>query len=127
MPNQYLPLVPEELIRPRLEVLWRMEGGMSDIVMCEELQKVFDMSNLSSFKRMRKHMGFLSTRQQRHTVETIAEPMEELREHFPKAGFFELKKHLRIDHNLLFLSADFNKSGKVALWAKYWVSQAVYT
>ncbi|KAK0457078.1 uncharacterized protein EV420DRAFT_1480952 [Desarmillaria tabescens] len=80
MPNQYLPLVPEELIRPRLEVLWRMEGGMSDIVMCEELQKVFDTSNLSSFKRMRKRMGFLSTRQQRHTIETIAEPMEELRE-----------------------------------------------
>ncbi|SJK98939.1 uncharacterized protein ARMOST_02217 [Armillaria ostoyae] len=102
MPNQHLPL--EELIRPRLEELWRMEGGITDIVLCDELQKVFDTSKytlgLSSFKRMRKRMGFLSTRQQGHTVETITEPIEELREHFPKAGYFELKKHLRIDHKL---------------------------
>ncbi|PBK62409.1 hypothetical protein ARMSODRAFT_895602, partial [Armillaria solidipes] len=56
--------------------------------------------SLSSFKRMRKRMGFLSTRQQGHTVETITEPIEELRERFPKAGYFELKKHLRIDHKL---------------------------
>ncbi len=60
MPNQHLPLgkfqlsrflcrlkqkvVPEELIRPRLEELWKMEGGITDIVLCDELQKVFDTS-----------------------------------------------------------------------------------
>ncbi|PBL04534.1 hypothetical protein ARMGADRAFT_1022931 [Armillaria gallica] len=97
-------VVPEELIRPRLEELWRMEGGITDIVLCDELQKVFDTLKytlgLSSFKRMRKHIGFLSTRQQDHMVETITESIEELREHFPKAGYFELKKHLQIDHKL---------------------------
>ncbi len=45
-------------------------------------------------------MGFFEYRQQDHTVETITEPIEELRERFPKAGYFELKKHLRIDHKL---------------------------
>ncbi|KAK0217450.1 hypothetical protein EDD85DRAFT_797931 [Armillaria nabsnona] len=104
MPNQHLLLVPEELIRPRLEELWRMEGGITDIVLCDKLQKVFDTSKytlgLSSFKRMRKCMGFLSTRQQDHMVETITEPIEELRECFPKAGYFELKKHLQINHKL---------------------------
>ncbi|PBK86231.1 hypothetical protein ARMGADRAFT_1035685 [Armillaria gallica] len=49
MPNQHLPLVPEELIRPRLEKLWRMEGGITDTVLCDELQKYF--TSLSSFKR----------------------------------------------------------------------------
>ncbi len=97
-----------------------MEGGITDIVLCDELQKAFNTSkytlgqvqlsknfilfmffpSLSSFKRMRKCMGFFSTRQQDHMVETITEPIKELKERFPMAGYFELKKHLRIDHKL---------------------------
>ncbi|KAK0438491.1 uncharacterized protein EV420DRAFT_1486665 [Desarmillaria tabescens] len=104
MPNQHLPLVPDEIILPRLKELWLMEGNVNDTVLCEELQKVFNTSKytlgLSSFKRMRKRLGFLSTRQQKHTVETVSEHLDEMREQFPKAGYFEMKKHLRINHNV---------------------------
>ncbi|PBK59871.1 hypothetical protein ARMSODRAFT_838570, partial [Armillaria solidipes] len=55
---------------------------------------------LSSFKRMRKRLGFLSTWQQKHTVHSISEGMEDLRTRFPKAGYFKMKKGLRVDHNI---------------------------
>ncbi|PBK84317.1 hypothetical protein ARMGADRAFT_1088556 [Armillaria gallica] len=102
MPNQHLPLVPAELILPRLKELWAYEGNMTDVVICEELNKVFDQSKytLSSFKRMRKRLGFLSTRQQNHTVDSISQGMEDLRTRFPKAGYFKMKKGLRVDHNI---------------------------
>lgn len=49
---------------------------------------------------MRKRLGFLSTRQQKHTVDSISQGMEDLRTRFPKAGYFEMKKGLRVDHNI---------------------------
>ncbi len=36
--------VPAELILPRLKELWAYEGNMTDAVICEELNKVFDQS-----------------------------------------------------------------------------------
>ncbi|PBK91184.1 hypothetical protein ARMGADRAFT_1046779 [Armillaria gallica] len=58
------------------------------------------LPQLIQFQKDEEMHGVLSTRQQDHMVKTITEPIKELREHFPKAGYFELKKHLRIDHKL---------------------------
>ncbi|KAK0467689.1 uncharacterized protein EV420DRAFT_1616585 [Desarmillaria tabescens] len=65
---------------------------------------------------MRKRLGFLSTWQQKHTVETVSEHLDEMREQFPKAGYFEMKKHLRIDHNVRVSRKVFYCAGVNDLW-----------
>ncbi|KAK0474616.1 hypothetical protein IW261DRAFT_1341519 [Armillaria novae-zelandiae] len=93
---------------------------MTDEIICQELQKVFNTKkytlrhvffphlyifvsdqfpSLTTFKRMRKQLGFLNTRQQKHTIETISEDLIALHVQFPKPGYFELRKNLSREKN----------------------------
>ncbi|KAK0473927.1 hypothetical protein IW261DRAFT_1552874 [Armillaria novae-zelandiae] len=76
---------------------------MTDEIICQELQKVLDTKkytlSLMPFKRMRKRLGFLNTRQQKHTIEMISEDLTALHVRFPKASYFELRKNLSREKN----------------------------
>ncbi|KAF6745208.1 hypothetical protein DFP72DRAFT_824746, partial [Ephemerocybe angulata] len=48
----------------------------------------------TKLREIRKSLGLLGTRQQGHTIDTVAEDLKDLRELFPKAGFREMKSQI---------------------------------
>ena len=64
----------------------------------------YDLSNyhpsVSSLKRRRKEWGLLSTRQQKHTLESIAGPLAEIRKRYPNRGRESMKKALLIEYKM---------------------------
>ena len=55
---------------------------------------------VKSVKRMRKKWGLTSTRQQKHTIETIAEDVAEIKQNFPNSGADAIKKTLMSEKNI---------------------------
>jgi hypothetical protein len=59
------------------------------------LEASFNMlRSTKSIKRYRKDLGLLSTRQQKHTSDSIAEAVAKIREMFPSRGRETIRKEL---------------------------------
>jgi len=58
------------------------------------------LSRLTKFVQIRIGMGLLRTRQQGHTIESIREPMIDLRQIYPKAGIREVISLLFHEKNM---------------------------
>ena len=56
--------------------------------------------SVSSLKRRRKEWGLLSTRQQKHTLDSIASPAAEICKRFPNRGQDGMKKALLIEYKM---------------------------
>lgn len=56
--------------------------------------------SVSSLKRRRKEWGLFSTRQQKHTSESISGPVAEIRKRFPNRGQEGIKKALLIEYKM---------------------------
>ena len=56
--------------------------------------------SVSSLKRRRKEWGLFSTRQQKHTSESISGPVTEIRKRFPNRGQEGIKKALLIEYKM---------------------------
>jgi hypothetical protein len=50
--------------------------------------------------RRRKEWGFESTRQQKHTVETIATYVDDIKKRFPNRGAETIRKALLLDNKI---------------------------
>lgn len=102
MPNQYKPLPPEIDLKPIIELYYHM--GLSDINIARRSIDHFDKDTyglgVKSVKRMRKKWGLTSTRQQKHTIETIAEDVAEIKRNFPNSGADAIKKTLMSEKNI---------------------------
>jgi hypothetical protein len=51
-----------------------------------------------TFRRLRKKWGLKSTRQQKHTMESIYDKVHDIRERFPFRGAESIRKNLRELH-----------------------------
>ncbi|KAH9947774.1 hypothetical protein B0H21DRAFT_310604 [Amylocystis lapponica] len=97
MPNQYKPL---EQVRPLIERYW--QEGLNDHEIVKRVREHFDTTtytlSIASLKRMRKAWGLKSTRQQKHTVASIAPAVEQIRARAPKMGARQMVVRLREDY-----------------------------
>ncbi|KAI0089513.1 hypothetical protein BDY19DRAFT_864419, partial [Irpex rosettiformis] len=78
--------------------------GLPDTRIVELLQAHFDTSvyglSLSTFRRMRRTWGFLTTRKQKHTPESIAENVAKVKQRFPNMGARSMVVTLRQDYGI---------------------------
>jgi len=85
-----------------MEEYYRM--GISDVEMTELLKQHYDTNqyNLSvkTLRRLRKKWNMLSTRQQKHTENSIYEHVYEIRKRFPMRGSEGIRKTLRLEHGV---------------------------
>lgn len=64
------------------------------------ISHVPSISSVFTVRRRRKEWGLESTRRQKHTVETIAAPVIEIKKRFPNRGADSIKKALLIESNI---------------------------
>ncbi|CAK5277789.1 unnamed protein product [Mycena citricolor] len=102
--NQYKPAPSDESLRPHIEKYWRQ--NMSDIQMLALLKK--HHINLAeyglgirTFRKIRERLGFVRTRKQGHTVESIRPHIIKLRVTYPKAGGREMVNLLKFEERIL--------------------------
>ncbi|KAJ7630220.1 hypothetical protein FB45DRAFT_1150186 [Roridomyces roridus] len=98
MPNQHNPLPPEDDIREPLREYYDL--GLNDKEIAEHLKSHYDTraygcSITSSVKRFRKKWGLKSTRQQKHTPETILQYVLDIKSKYPHRGTLAVRKNLR--------------------------------
>ncbi|KAF8200101.1 hypothetical protein BJ912DRAFT_873378 [Pholiota molesta] len=102
MPNQHKPLPPEHQIRPFVEFYYHL--GLNDKKIESHMRDHYNNEqyglSTSSIKRLRRKWGLKSTRQQRHTIESIASAINEIRQKFPSRGAETIRKELRVSHNI---------------------------
>jgi hypothetical protein len=58
------------------------------------------LSSVISVRRLRKKWDLLSTRQQKHTMESIYDQVRVIREQFPLRGAEAIRKSLRVTHGV---------------------------
>jgi hypothetical protein len=58
------------------------------------------ITSVFTVRKLRKQWNILSTRQQKHTPESIYDNVHEIRNHFPTRGAEGIRKTLRIDHGI---------------------------
>ncbi|PPR06945.1 hypothetical protein CVT26_004134 [Gymnopilus dilepis] len=95
--NQYLPNPPIEEIEPIIRELFQMQLNDKQIL-DRLLEEHIDRSKyglgLTKFRAIKKEIGLLGTRSQKHTLESINQPIKDLRKRFPKAGVQDMKMNL---------------------------------
>ncbi|KAL0949185.1 hypothetical protein HGRIS_009263 [Hohenbuehelia grisea] len=102
-PNQHKPCPPksEELIRA---FKYYFALGTPDTQLVCLLKKHYDVArfglSLKSIKRWRKELGLLSTRQQRHDINSISAAVDAIRAAFPSRGANTITKQLRLKHGI---------------------------
>jgi len=118
--SQVLTLVPLEDIREALEAYFHL--GFNEKQLEEHLKDHYDtevyglgyvscfmllwkpcstmLHSMKSIKRYRKDLGLLSTRQQKHTSESIASAVAEIREMFPSRGRETIRKELSMRYGI---------------------------
>jgi hypothetical protein len=57
-----------------------------------------NIASVFTVRKLRKQWNILSTRQQKHTPESIYDDVHEIRKHFPTRGAEGIRKTLRIDY-----------------------------
>ena len=58
------------------------------------------ISSVYTVRKLRKQWNILSTRQQKHTQESIYDNIIEIRKRFPTRGAENIRKTLRIDYGM---------------------------
>lgn len=115
--NTTFLLAPDEVIEAPLRKYYAL--GISDVEVTTLLQGHYDTEKyglrfvlthcLSLFstcisvvtvRRLRKKWNILSTRQQKHTVESIYEEVYNMRKRFPLRGVEGIRKALRKEHGI---------------------------
>ncbi|TEB37828.1 hypothetical protein FA13DRAFT_1785715 [Coprinellus micaceus] len=91
------PLPPRSFLDPL--IIFYYDSGKSDkesldLIVRYHLDTTTYGLGYSSFRKIRRSMDLLGTRQQAHTLESIQDQMQELRVLFPNAGMLEMKSHL---------------------------------
>ena len=56
--------------------------------------------SVASIKKLRRKWGLKSTRQQGHTLESIAEAIQNIHEQYPTRGGEMIRKQLRVELNI---------------------------
>ncbi|EJD47604.1 hypothetical protein AURDEDRAFT_123493 [Auricularia subglabra TFB-10046 SS5] len=124
-PNQYKPAPPDETILPIVTKYFNLRCKDEEIL--EYVQEAIDAQRysfgLKSLKRFRARRGLLSTRQQKHTAETVAPFVAPIRTKFPTAGSREIIEILNREHGIRvsrhILNAYFKAVEPVAVAARY--------
>ncbi|KZT10115.1 uncharacterized protein LAESUDRAFT_810391 [Laetiporus sulphureus 93-53] len=94
--NQHKPCPPADELKPVLTFFYNL--GLNDGQIAHCCIKHFDVElyglSISSVKRFRKQWGLLSTRQQGHTMESIAQYVDAIKAKFPHRGADSIRKSL---------------------------------
>ncbi|CAK5278055.1 unnamed protein product [Mycena citricolor] len=103
MPNQYKPVPNAEDLRPFIEKYWKQ--NKKDVEIVELLKKYhIDLNKygleVQTFRKIREKLGFIRTRRQGHTVDTIGVFIVKLRPIYPKAGGREMVSLLLHEENV---------------------------
>ncbi|EJD33870.1 hypothetical protein AURDEDRAFT_76626 [Auricularia subglabra TFB-10046 SS5] len=101
-PNQYKPLPPEDQVLPIIKKYFDLRRSDVDIlryVHAEIDLEVYGMS-IKSLRRLKQKHGLVSTRQQAHTIESIAPYVSEVRTRLPAIGAGDMVSALWHDHGI---------------------------
>jgi len=100
--NQHKPRPPDEDIQEHLRCYYEL--GLTDIKVTEALKQHYDTDtyglSVYTVRRLRKQWNILSTRQQKHTQESIYDEVIQIRKRFPTRGAESIRKTLRIDYGM---------------------------
>lgn len=100
MPNQYKPLPPDDVLRPWVEYYWQL--GLNDNNVVDNVRDHIDAEihgfSVASLKRKRREWGLHSTRQQKHSIESINAAIQDIRSRFPSMGARSIVNVLRQDY-----------------------------
>ncbi|KAF7424812.1 hypothetical protein PC9H_010123 [Pleurotus ostreatus] len=102
MPNQYKPIPPIDEIQEYITYFYRCR--LNDKEIAKEMKDHYDQDkyglSVASVKRVRKSLGLLSTRQQKHSLDSINRQIEEIRARFPTRGIENIRKSLHTDYGM---------------------------
>ncbi|KAF8876610.1 hypothetical protein CPB84DRAFT_412719 [Gymnopilus junonius] len=105
--NQHKPAPPEAIIQPWVELYHSI--GTPDVEIVELLKEHYDTQRYymgtqytsgKTLQRRRKEWGLKSTRQQKHTAESIAPVVAEIRQRFPNKGAEGIRKTLMLEYKM---------------------------
>ncbi|KAI9447090.1 hypothetical protein BJY52DRAFT_1206604 [Lactarius psammicola] len=100
--NQHLPCPPNDQLQPVLTLYFQL--GMNDKDITSSVMDHFDPAcyGLSVFtvRRRRKQWGLESTRQQKHTVQSIATLVDEVKKCFPNRGSETIRMALLMENKV---------------------------
>ncbi|KAL4269040.1 hypothetical protein AB1N83_001842 [Pleurotus pulmonarius] len=100
--NQHKPIPSEDDLWPIVKYYWSL--GFNDKDIAQHSIDHFDQSEYglsdTSVKRLRKRWGLKGTRQQKHTFETLAPFIQEIRARFPSMGARSMVSALRLDYGV---------------------------
>jgi hypothetical protein len=113
-------IAPDEDIQEHLRCYYEL--GLTDIKVTEALKQHYDTDtyglrlvsyffypqfflvliiiSVYTVRRLRKQWNILSTRQQKHTQESIYDQVIQIRKRFPTRGAESIRKTLRIDYGM---------------------------
>jgi len=98
--NQHKPRPPDDIIKEALTMYFNL--GLSDKDITNQLKDHYDPEvfglSVITVRRLRKQYGLKSTRQQKHTLESVYEKVRDIRERFPMRGVRAIRQNLRILH-----------------------------
>ncbi|KAF8256598.1 hypothetical protein EI94DRAFT_1710840 [Lactarius quietus] len=101
-PNQHLPFPPNDLLRPVLSTYFHL--GMNDKEIASSVMDHFDPAHYGlsviTVCRRWKEWGLESTRQQKHTLQSIVTHVNEVKKHFPNRGAETIRKALLIESKI---------------------------
>ncbi|KAJ2911955.1 hypothetical protein MD484_g8459, partial [Candolleomyces efflorescens] len=96
--NQHKPNPPAEELEPWITRYYQ-QGKSDKEILAQLLKYHIDTEEyglgIVNFRKMRTSLGLLGTKQQGHSVESIAEDMQSLRQLFPNAGIRDMKTLLQ--------------------------------
>ncbi|KAJ7769107.1 hypothetical protein DFH07DRAFT_866763 [Mycena maculata] len=102
MPNQHKPLPPVADMEQPLRTYFDL--SLSDKEIAQHLTSHYDTSQYGcsyiSVRRLRKEWGLKSTRQQKHTSQSIEPFVKEIKSKFPHHGILAVWKNLRQEFNV---------------------------
>ncbi|KAJ7763607.1 hypothetical protein DFH07DRAFT_867353 [Mycena maculata] len=103
MPNQHKPLPPVADIEQPLRTYFDL--SLSDKEIAQHLTSHYDTSQYVSkayisVRRLQKEWGLKSTRQKKHTSQSIGPFVKEIKSKFPHRGILAVRKNLRQEFNV---------------------------
>ncbi|KAF8274172.1 hypothetical protein EI94DRAFT_1696117 [Lactarius quietus] len=100
--NQHLPCPPDDELQPILQLYFHL--GMSDKDIATAVMDHFDhvwySLSVYTVRRRRKKWGLESTCKQKHTVQSIAAYVEDIKKRFPNRGAETIRKALLLENKI---------------------------
>ncbi|KAF9477993.1 hypothetical protein BDN70DRAFT_74912 [Pholiota conissans] len=102
MPNQHKPLPPEDDIKESFKFYYGL--GINDKKIALHMRDHYDTEryglSVRSVKRLRDKWELKSTRQQKHTLESIGEAIQDVRRQYPSRGADMIRRDLLVKLNM---------------------------